>query len=197
MEKIIKILLVGLLAFNTTLVFASNDDFSVEAKNQKDKSISFALNEGNTLKISILDEAYNLIFDQSVNAKSKSLKTYDLRNLPNGTYTLIAESESKSTEYKVTITKDKAVFSDEKVMDVFKPVFEAREGYVLLQVNKHASTPIEVVVFNDNNEEVYNNTFKDRDKLAVKFNTEDASNKNLTFVVKYNNETYINTISAN
>ena len=96
----------------------------------------------------------------------------------------------------VKISSNKAAISTARITEVIKPKITKTKDLVVLDYQVKDNMPIEVTVFNERNDELYSQIFKDRTKLIKKFNIGKADGDSLTFVVKHNNESFTNTIQT-
>jgi hypothetical protein len=136
------------------------------------------------------------LFEENIHASAASSKIYDLNALPDGNYVLKVESELKVAKYTVTIKDGEALVSEPKVSNVFKPVYTQNDNVITLALDNLDKNPIEVKVYNEYNDEVYNEVFKDKAQLTKKFNISKTDSKELTFVVKFKDESFVKTIQT-
>ncbi|RDC56341.1 hypothetical protein DU508_12105 [Pedobacter chinensis] len=196
MKKFFKIGLIAAISLTISAAQANDNEFSLKAKNEKQKTISFLMNDNKEFNFSIFSDNKDLLFEQKFVGSAGLTKTYDLNALPDGTYTIKVESGSTLAQYAVKISNEKALISDAKIFAVYKPVITKDKDLVTLDFEVKEKTPIEVTVFNERNDELYSEVFKDRSKLIKKFNISKADGDSLTFVVKYNNESFTKTIET-
>jgi len=194
MKKFFKIGLIAALSFTVSLAQADDNEFSLKVKNEKQKSISFLMRNNKEFNFSVFSDNNDLLFEQKFNGTPGLTKTYDLNALPDGNYLLKVESGTTVAEYAVKIGNDKALISNAKVIEVIKPKITKDKDLITLDYQVKDKMPIEVSVFNERNDELYSQVFKDRTKLIKKFNIGKADGDSLTFVVKHNNESFTNTI---
>jgi hypothetical protein len=86
--------------------------------------------------------------------------------------------------------------SEPKVSNIFKPVYTKKDQVITLDLDNLDKNPIEVKVYNEYNDEVYNEVFKDKAQLTKKFNISKTDSKELTFVVTYKEESFVKTIQT-
>jgi len=196
MKKFFKIGLIAAIFLTVSVAQANDNEFSLKVKNEKQKTISFLMNDSKEFNFSIFSDDKDLLFEQKFTGSAGLTKTYDLNALPDGTYTIKVESGSTLAQYAVKITNEKALISEAKIFGVYKPVITKDKDLVTLDFEVKEKTSIEVAVFNERNDELYSETFKDRSKLTKKFNISNADGDSLTFVVKYNNESFTKTIET-
>jgi len=196
MKKFFKIGLIAALSFTVSIAQANDNEFSLKVKNEKQKSISFLMRNNKEFSFSVFSENNDLLFDQKFKGTAGLTKTYDLNALPEGNYTLKVESGTTVAEYAVKIAYDKAQILTSKITEVIKPKITKVKDLITLDYQVKDNMPIEVAVFNERNDELYSQIFKDKSKLIKKFNIGKADGDSLTFVVKHNNESFTNTIQT-
>lgn len=196
MKKFFTIGLIAVLTFTFSFVQANDNEFLLKVKNEKQKTISFLMNNSKEFNFSIFSDSQDLLFEENFVGSKGLTKTYDLHSLPNGAYTIKVESGAQLVEYAVKIANDKALIAETKISKIQKPVFIKNEKIITLDYAVADKLPIEVSVYNERNDELYSQVFKDRSKILKKFNISKADGDSLTFVVKHNNESFTKTIQT-
>ncbi|WP_231426224.1 MULTISPECIES: hypothetical protein [Pedobacter] len=196
MKKFFKIGLIAALSFTVSFAQANDNEFSLKVKNEKQKSVSFLMRNNKEFNFSVFADNNDLLFEQKFMGTSGLTKTYDLSALPDGVYAVKVESGNTIAEYAVKIANNKAQISNTKVTEIIKPKITKVKDLITLDYQVKDNMPIEVAVFNERNDELYSQIFKDRSKLIKKFNIGKADGDSLTFVVKHNNESFTNTIQT-
>lgn len=197
MKNVFKFAIIAAISLTSSIAQANDGDFSLKSKSEKEKTISFQINEANDFNLSIIGANNEVLFEQKIFAKASSTKTYDLNALPDGNYTMKVESGSRLAQYDITITNNQALFSAPKITELYKPVITKGEDDVItLNFEQPKAGEVEVQVLNESNDELYTQVFKNKAKLTKKFNISRADGNALTFVVKYDNQTYVKTIET-
>lgn len=196
MKKFLKIGLIAASLFTATGVHANDDNFTLKVKGEKEKFIRFSVDKAEDVNLSLIGADEEVLFEENIHASAFSSKVYDLNALPDGNYVLKVESELKLAKYTVTIKNGEALVSEPKVSNVFKPVYTKNDQVITLNLDNLDKNPIEVKVYNEYNDEVYNEVFKDKAQLTKKFNISKTDSKELTFVVKYKEESFVKTIQT-
>jgi hypothetical protein len=183
--------------FLTAFGMRANDtDFSVSVRSGLGKLVNFSINNSKA-HVAIYATDGEIIFEENLKAKDgKISRTYDLAALPEGSYYLEAETGAKLTRYEIKIAEKLATVSEKAVVELFKPVFTNKDGRVTININGTAS-PVEIKLYDENNVELYNETLATVDnKLAKTFDMTNAKASKYTFVMKYNNKMFVETIAA-
>jgi polynucleotide 5'-kinase involved in rRNA processing len=196
MKKFLKIGLIAVSLFTATGVHANDDNFTLKVKGEKEKFIRFSVDKAEDVNLSLIGADDEVLFEENIHASAASSKIYDLNALPDGNYVLKVESELKVAKYTVTIKDGEALVSEPKVSNVFKPVYTQKDNVITLALDNLDKNPIEVKVYNEYNDEVYNEVFKDKAQLTKKFNISKTDSKELTFVVKFKDESFVKTIQT-
>ncbi|KQM63841.1 hypothetical protein ASE74_11755 [Pedobacter sp. Leaf216] len=196
MKKFLKIGLIAALFFTATGVHANDDNFTLKVKGEKDKYIRFSVDKAEDVNLSLIGSDEEVLFEEKIHASAASSKIYDLNALPDGNYVLKVESDVKLAKYTVTIKNGEAIVSEPKLSNIFKPVYTQNDQVITLNLDNLDKNPIEVKVYNEYNDEVYNEVFKDKSQLTKKFNISKTDSKELTFVVKFKDESFVKTIQT-
>ncbi|MBB6239731.1 hypothetical protein HDC90_004390 [Pedobacter sp. AK013] len=196
MKKFLKIGLIAALFFTATGVHANDDNFTPNVKSEKNKFIRFSIGKAEDVNLSFVGSDQEVLFEENIHSSAASSKVYDLNALPDGNYVLKIESDLKLAKYTVTIKNGKAMVSEPKISNVFKPVYTLKDEVVTLNLENLDKSPIEVKVYNEYNDEVYYEVFKDRTQLTKKFNISKTDSKELTFMVKFKDESFVKTIQT-
>ncbi|MDQ0640773.1 hypothetical protein QF042_004338 [Pedobacter sp. W3I1] len=196
MKKFLKIGLIAASLFTATGVHANDDNFTLKVKGEKEKFIRFSVDKAENVNLSLIGADEEVLFEENIHASAFSSKVYDLNALPDGNYVLKVESELKLAKYTVTIKDGEALVSEPKVSNIFKPVYTKKDQVITLNLENLENSPVEVKVYNEYNDEVYNEVFKDKSQLVKKFNIGKTDSKELTFVVKYKEESFVKTIGT-
>ncbi|MFP5437311.1 MAG: hypothetical protein ACLGH8_05980 [Bacteroidia bacterium] len=182
--------------FSTVVMHAEDNDFLVRAKEGAGKAISFTINESKDVHVTLYAKDGSEIFDETVKSKNGKIdRTYDLNALPDGTYYLETETVAKVARHEITISGKKATVVEGTISELAKPVIVNRNGIITVQVSKNDKTPVEIKMFDDENNEVYNQQFS-ADKVAKRFDISKSTAKNFTLVIGYNNKMFVETVAA-
>lgn len=184
MKNLLKIGIAAFLAFNFSALQAKDIDFSVKVKNVNEKSVAFLIDGPQVIDLSIYGANGDLLYTQNIKTKNTSTRTYNLRELPDGTYTFKIVGELKAAEYIVTIENGQAKVSEPVVEERFKPVLTKEDGVITLDLKNAPAGPVEVQILDRYNEPLYNQVFDNGLKTPKRFNVDRVFAAELTFVVK-------------
>lgn len=193
MKKISKFsLMLGVTLF-TMNVHAGSVDFSLDVKNEQGKKVTFALNKINNMNLSIYDADDKLIHSESVNSKKDFNRTYDLNALPEGTYFLEAESDSKISRYEISVAGATASLSTKATSEVFKPVFSDIKGLVALSILNLDKSPVNIKIYDEDDNEVYDSEVLLDQNVKKVFDVKNIQSEKYIFVMTYKDKTFTKT----
>jgi hypothetical protein len=196
MKKILKFSLVVAALLTVMNVSALGNDFSLDVKKVQGKKVTFVLNEVNKVELSILDLDDKLIHSENVNSKGSVNRTYDLNALPEGTYFLVAESETKIAKYEISVIGQTAVLGANAVKETYKPMLVNNNGLVSLSIFNLCKNPVSIKIYNAADEEVYTSPVIEEQHIAKYFDIKNLANEEYTFVMSYADKVFVKKISA-
>lgn len=194
MKNLFKFSLVLGVALLTMNVHAGAIDFSLGVKNEKGKIITFVLNDAKKLDLSIYDENSRLIHSEKVNSENV-IKTYDLSDLPEGVYYLEAESELKISRYKISVVGKSALLSETSISDVYKPVFEEKEGFLTVSILNGTKSQAYIKIYDHEDNEIYDSGMLKDEKISKNFDLANVT-EGYTFVISYDNKAFTKTFAS-
>ena len=187
----------ALVVFFSTVAMRANDDFSVRVKSGVGKQISFTINDTKNVHISIFSKDGVEVFAENIKSKDgKISRSYDLNALPNGTYYLETETKTKVDRREMTLSGSTATVSEKTLTEIYKPVMFSKDGLVTVSILNSDKTPVEIKMFDENNNELYSETVTGEQSLAKRFDINKTTAKKITFVMSYNNKTFVETVAA-
>ncbi|MDR6785678.1 hypothetical protein ABIE26_004388 [Pedobacter africanus] len=184
MKNLLKIGIAAFLVLNFSALQAKDVDFSVRVKNVDEKSVAFLIDGPQVIDLSIYGANGDLLYTQNIKTKATSTRTYNLRELPDGTYTFKIVGELKAAEYKVSIENGQAKVSEPIIEERFKPVLTKEDGVITLDLKNAPEGPVEVQILDRYNEPLYNQVFDNGLKAPKRFNVDRVFATELTFVVR-------------
>ena len=196
MKKILKISLMLAVFFTAVQVHAGDVDFSLKVKNAAGKTISFTLNEVKNVNLSIYDVNDILVNKETIIANGNVLRTYNLDALPNGTYFLEAETAFKISRYKIVVDKNTAILTKEVVSEFYKPVLVNKNGMVTLNILNLNEVPVNVKIVNSEGAEVFEGNLPANITVAKIYDLTKSKVDTYTFVINYNNKTFVETVTS-
>jgi hypothetical protein len=177
----------------TMNVHAGSVDFSLDVKNEQGKKVTFALNKINNMNLSIYDADDKLIHSERVNSKKDFNRTYNLNALPEGTYFLQAESDSKISRYEISVAGASASLSTSAISEIFKPAFEFKKGLVWVNMLNLDKSPVNIKIYDKDDNEVYDSEELLDQNVKKVFDVKDIQFEKYTFVMTYKDKIFTKT----
>ena len=124
MKNILKFSFLLIVTMTSMSSYAIDGDFLLNVKKGKGNEISFSMNEIKKVNVSIYDDEKNLIFTEIAKGEKGILRTYNLDELPAGTYYLVVENELKSVKHEIIIAEEKSILTTKVISEVYKPAMK-------------------------------------------------------------------------
>jgi hypothetical protein len=196
MKNILKFSLVVAALLTVMNVSALGNDFSLDVKKVQGRKVTFILNEVSKVELSIVDLDNKLIHSENVNSKGSVNRTYDLNALPEGTYFLVAESDTKIAKYEISVIGQTAVLSSNVVKETYKPMLVNKNGLVSVSIFNSFNSPVSIKVYNAADEEVYSSPLMKEQHISKYFDIRNLANKQYTFVMSYGDKVFVENVSS-
>jgi len=195
MKKISKYSLVLVVTLITMNMFAGTVDFTLDVKKEQGKLVTFSLNQSEKIDLSIYDAEGKMIHSENVNSPKSVNRTYDLNALPEGTYFLEAESNSKVSRYEISVVGEIALLSEDATTEVYKPTFLNKNGLVWVNMLNLDKSPVTIKIYDNEYNEIYESATLLDQNVAKVFDINNFQNEEYTFVVTDNNKSFTKTFS--
>jgi len=196
MKNLLKISLIATILFASVNTYANNDDLSLKVNSAERKTIRLSINQTQDMKVTFYGLNDEILYEKTGHELSGSTKTYDLTDFPDGNYTMKLETDLKSVEYQINIENNKASLSTASNKEAFKPVLTKKDGVVTLNLDYTNKAPVEIMIFDEFNNQLYTNIYNDSEKLVRKFNIGKALSNKLTFVITSKDQVFNSTIDV-
>lgn len=194
MKNLLKNSLILALMLISSIAFADDANISVKVKSENEKALIFSLDEAQKINLSIYSLNDGIIYEQNIKTDKATTKTYNLEAFPDGNYIVKLENEEKLIEYEVNIFKGKTLISEPIITEFFKPVLIKDADFVTIDMRYVPHGPVEIKVFNENNDEMYAKSFASKVNAVKKFNISKTDARQLTFLIKSKNNEFIETV---
>ncbi|HQK40954.1 hypothetical protein C3L50_05915 [Flavobacterium alvei] len=191
MKNLFKFSLVLGVALLTMNVHASDIDFSLGVKKEEGRIITIVLNDAKKMDLSIYDVKNRLIHSENVASQKVINRTYDLKDLPEGTYYLEAESELKISRYKISVVGSTAVLSETAISDIYKPVFIEKDGLLTVSFINSQKSSATIKIYDHEDNEVYDSGLLKDQKISKSFDLSNIKSDGYTFVINYDDKSFI------
>ena len=196
MKKISKFSLMLGVALLTMNSYAGTVDFTLDVKKEQGKMVTFALNKMNKVNLSIYDAEGKLIHSEKVDSQKNINRTYDLKALPEGTYFLEAESETKISRYEISVVGAIATLSAEPISEIYKPTFINKKGLIQVTFLNMDKSPVNIKVYDNENNEVYDSDVILDQEVKKVFDISRINDEEYTFVMTHKDKTYSKTFAS-
>jgi len=196
MKKISKLSLMLVMTLLAMNVHAGTVDFTIDVKKEQGKKVTFALNTVDVVNITIYDAEDKLVHSEEVNSKKNFNRTYDLNALPEGSYFLEVESDSKILRYEISVAKETASLSAKAISEEDKPAatFLYKDGLVWVNIINLNQSPVYINIINKDGDEVYNSVKLTDQNVTKVFDVNNIENEKYTFVMTYKDKTFSKTL---
>ncbi|HQF48380.1 MAG TPA: hypothetical protein PLZ71_06960 [Flavobacterium alvei] len=191
MKNLFKFSLVLGVALLTMNVHASDIDFSLGVKKEEGRIITIVLNDAKKMDLSIYDVKNRLIHSENVASQKVINRTYDLKDLPEGTYYLEAESELKISRYKISVVGSTAVLSETAISDIYKPVFIEKDGLLTVSFINSQKSSATIKIYDHEDNEVYDSGLLKDQKVSKSFDLSNIKSDGYTFVINYDDKSFM------
>jgi len=195
MKKISKFSLVLVVTLLTMNMHAGTVDFTLDVKKEQGKMVTFALNQIDKMDLSIYDAEGKMIHSEKVDSQKNINRTYDLKALPEGTYFLQAESDTKVSRYAISVLGETASLSGDAISEVYKPVYSYKNGLVWVNLLNLDKSPVTIKIYDSEYNEIYDSAFLTGQSVTKVFDINNFQNEEYTFVITDNDKTFTKTFS--
>jgi len=195
MKNTYKILLLAIALFSVNVVKADDIEVLVKIAKENSKWVSFITSDTQKVEVSLFTSDGDLIHEQTVKNSNNKFQTYDLNALPSGEYVLKIESTSKVVTYQISVNEENAVLSQPVVKEIKRPVLIKKDNLLTLNLNGACKGKVELVIYNEYDEKLHQDTYDDAIKMIKKFDISTTTAKQLTFVLRSEGEEFSETIA--
>jgi len=183
------------LLFATTAAMATESKIDLKTVNEA-KSIVLEMDAtSGTSEIRLSDSNDNTVHYENV-SKANYTKTFNLKNLENGTYYFSVENPQEKVVYTITMKNREVKIIDKRVSSQIPILRISGDKIYLNLLNKDLNT-VKIEVFNGNNEILNSQVFKVDLTVARVYNFENALKDNYLVVVQDGKSVYRQSISVN
>ncbi len=129
--KLAKSTLVAVLVLGSNSIYAVGDVKVAPISGSKKARIYVAPEQNENVKLTVLNEyGSEFIYSAVLSEKTSYNKVYDFNNLSEGTYKIVAESNSKIIENDIAVSKEGITVLSEN--EKYKPFFNLKEGKLII-----------------------------------------------------------------
>ena len=195
MKKFLKSTAVLTLLFATTAAMSTEPKIDLKTGNDA-KSLVLEMDAtSGTSEIRLTDSNDNIVHYENV-SKASYARTFNLKNLENGTYHFSVESLRERVVYTLNMKNGEIKITDKRGSSQIPVLRISGEKIHINLLNKDLST-VKIKVFNSNNEPLKSQVFKGDLTIGQVFNFENALKDNYLVVVQDGKSVYRQSISIN
>ncbi|MDQ7949519.1 MAG: hypothetical protein REI93_11775, partial [Pedobacter sp.] len=170
MKNLLRFSLLVAILFTAASVYAYDENFALKVKSTNQKSIVFYVQEKQDVSFSIYGADNEVLYVQQIHAEQAAAKTYNLEAFPDGNYKLRLETDQAVTEYQIEILDGKTIVQKPTITQKFKPVLIKENATIKLNIENSDKAPVEIVIVNENNNQLYSDVLKDSANVSKVFN---------------------------
>lgn len=194
MRKLLGFSLVILTVFMANVAMADDMELLVRVAKENSKWVSFITSDAKEFDVTLYAADEEVLYQDRIKTVGNKFQTYDLSSLPQGTYQLKMESESKEITYQIEINEENAVLSQPIIVELKRPIFVKENNLIVLDLNGTCTGPVEVVIYNEYNEKLHEEVYAENSKVSKKFDVSKTTSKELTFLIRSAGQEYAETI---
>lgn len=190
MKNLLKVGFVAGFTLFSTLVFARNNDNLVSLKTVTTSTVNIELANAKNVSLHVYNESEGEIYSEKMSIDDNTIKAYNFKNMPSGTYYLVAESDFKIEKYKIVIKNGKIVTDKIPVEQLEKPEYVVEGNHVKLSMN-NLKDKVKISVY-DLSDYVYYNEVQapENGKINIDFDLNPAASDVYVIRIVKNGEVY-------
>lgn len=196
MRNLLKLTTVALFMLMFTAVKADGDEPRLVFEVKEDvKSMVFELDtpsEQAALKFSDLQG--HVLFAEDITKRAGYIKRFNLKELPEGTYSLTTDNVIRTIVYTIAVEEGNASLINKKIM--LKPVYSNKENKVYVRIPQTNGKKVYVSIYNEKGEVIREERFKEGSGITKVYNFTDAAKGTYSVRVWNSNGIYMNSIEV-
>ncbi len=196
MKPFLKICFTFIFVWLSLASKASNNP-TIIIKHPEKKKFSLLLHQldREAYTVQLRDQAGRRLFKKNITNVDSFGKVYDLKNLPNGEYTLSVENQQKILIQTITIEASTLKIATGKWETSFKPYFAKAYSHVDMTFLQLENTATFVEIINESAEVIHQERIEEVGSICKRFNLDLLAPGDYTFVVSVQDQVYQKTIS--
>jgi hypothetical protein len=193
MKNLFKFSLLLVVTLFTINLHASDVHFSLGVKKVQGRMVTFSFGEIKQMELSIYDAMNVMVYTENIDYHKFINRTYDLKNLPEGVYYLVAESDLKRAKYRISIVGENAELSETPISEEFKPLFFKNNGLIKLNFLNINELPTVIKIYNRDDVLVYDSGVINDQTISKVFDIYNIENEEYTIIITNNNNLFSKT----
>ena len=187
-----KNVLLSLLMMVSIAVTAGTRDFSLSLEKSTGKTVGFTVtNSGETLTIRVRNTDGLVVYANDTR-ETVFRKNYDFRGMPDGTYTIEVEGESKIEKVEVMVARALDQLAPTVLSTVYKPYVRRKDDLVSVDILRVDNAPVVMSVYDEANVLLYTETLLD--KSGKQFDFSNARRGEYTILIQHKGKTFMETL---
>lgn len=198
MKNVIKRSLAVVALSIATLASVSAKDFFMEVKRVDERTVDLIIEKTNQpVDIAFVDANGMVLYSYSYKELASSIKRYNFKDLPNGTYYFEVESATKIERIPVLVTDNETVIKSDKKEVTYKPHFRVDGDIVSLNLlNIDESAVVIKVIDQMTNSIVHQEVLQGKKSIGKRFDFSSVNDRRVyRLEVTHLGNTYYKTVS--
>lgn len=198
MRNVIKRSLAVVVLGIATLASVSAKDFDMEVKRVDDRTVDLIIEKSNQpVDIAFVDANGMVLYSYSYKELPSSIKRYNFKNLPNGTYFFKVESSTKIERIPVVVTATETVIKSDNKEVTYKPHFRIDGEVVSLNLLNIDESVVDIKVIDQTtNSLVHQEVLKGKKSIGKRFDFSSVNDSRVyRLEVTHLGNTYYKTVS--
>jgi len=198
MKNVFKRSLAVVVLSIATLASVSAKDFYMEVKKVDDRTVDLVIEKSNQpVDVSFVDANGIILYSYAYKTLPTSVKRYNFKDLPNGTYYFTVESETKIERIPVVVTKTETIINSDKKEVTFKPHFRVDGDIVSINLLNMDESEVDIkVVDQSSNSLVHQEVLQGKKSIGKRFDFSSVNDRRVYRVeVTHLGNTYYKTVS--
>lgn len=198
MKNVIKRSLAVVVLSIATLASVSAKDFYMEVKKVDDRTVDLIIEKTNQpVDIAFVDANGMVLYSYSYKELPSSIKRYNFKDLPNGTYFFKVESSTKIERIPVVVTATETVINSDKKEVTFKPHFRVDGEVVSVNLLNIDESIVDIKVIDQTtNSLVHQEVLKGKKSIGKRFDFSSVNDHRVyRLEVTHLGNTYYKTVS--
>ncbi|WP_417359215.1 DUF3244 domain-containing protein [Galbibacter sp.] len=198
MKNVFKRSLAVVVLSIATLATVSAKDFYMYVKKVDNRTVDLVIERSNQpVDISFVDASGMILYSYSYKTLPTSIKRYNFKDLPNGTYYFTVESDTKVERIPVVFNENETVINSEKKETTYKPHFRVDGDIVSLNLLNIDESVVEIKVFDQSsNSLVHQEKLQGKKSIGKRFDFSSVNDHRVyRLEVTHLGNTYYKTVS--
>ena len=189
MKRLVKTILVIVVMFATMLSNANEFPLLTKERTKIIKNITFENVKQGSLLI-IKDSNEMILYKEFIEKSGAYSKGFDLTALPNGNYYFELDKQVEIKVIPFTVKASIVEFKKDEEYKIFKPIVYVRGHYVHVSRLSTVQNPIEIKVYNEEDNLVFSEKFEEDQSLKRLYNFSKVKEGNYNIILKSEGRTF-------